>query len=59
MSRELTSYELDIGELTNCDIRSIDSEYISSVGITDKQIEIGRPIDINNFFVIVDAVMTR
>ena len=59
MSRELTSYELDIGELTNCDIRSIDSEYISSVGITDKQIEIGRPTDINNFFVIVDAVMIR
>ena len=59
MSRELTSYELDIGEPTNCDIRSIDSEYIPSVGITDKQIEIGRPTDITNFFVIVDAVMIR
>jgi hypothetical protein len=59
MSRELTSYKLDIREPINCDIRPIDSEYISSVGITDKQIEIGRPAEINNFFVIVDAVMIR
>jgi len=57
MSRELASYELDVREPIFCDIRSICSEYVSAVGITDKQVEIGRPAEINNLVATVDAVI--
>ena len=53
------SYELDIREPIFCDIRPICSEYVSAVGITDKQVEIGRPAEINNLVATVEAVIIR
>jgi hypothetical protein len=59
MSGELASHEVDIREPIFCDIGSVYPEYVSAVDITHKQVEIGRPAEINDLVATVDVVIIR